>query len=145
MELRDDYDEEYIETEGTLEGTEEEEDFGFYGMENEDNKVDDIRGITDEVTELTFTNMEYPCIVFKEGVSYKKHQWRILSNMVKAVAEDKDTALYFPDSTGLVKMGMLSGRQVESFLDLVGLDNVYAYYSKDLRLEGSKIYTLCVL
>lgn len=122
-----------------------EDDFGFYGSEADDTDVKGIKGITDNVTEFTYTNMEYPCIIFKDGVSYKKHQWRILSNMVKAVADDKDTALYFPDTSGLVKMGMLSGRQVESFLDLVGIENVYAYYSKDTLLEGSKLYSLCVL
>lgn len=122
-----------------------EEDFGFYGSESDDTSVKGIKGITDNVTEFTYTNMEYPCIIFKDGVSYKKHQWRILSNMVKAVADDKDTALYFPDTSGLVKMGMLSGRQVESFLDLVGIENVYAYYSKDKLLEGSKLYSLCIL
>lgn len=121
------------------------DDFGFYGSDADEREVEEIKGITDTVTEFTFTNMEYPCIIFKDGVSYKKHQWRILSNMVKAIAPDKDTALYFPDSSGLVKMGMLSGRQVESFLDLVGIDNVYAYYSKGVMLEGSKMYSLCVL
>lgn len=123
----------------------EEEDFGFYGSEAEEGVVKDIKGITDKVTEYTYTKLEYPCIVFRDGVSYKKHQWRILSSMVKASATDKDTALYFPDSSGLVKMGMLSGRQIESFLDLVGMENVYAYYSEGVRLEGSKLYSLCVM
>lgn len=122
-----------------------EEDFGFYGEEAEDKEVDDIKGITDEVTEFTYTGLQYPCIIFNDGITFKNHKWRIIANMVKAADTDKDTALYYRDSGGLVKMGMLSGRQLESFFELVGLDNIIGFYEEGLQLEGSKLYTLCVI
>ena len=65
--------------------------------------------------------------------------------MVKAVDSDKDTALYYRDDSGLVKMGMLSGRQIESFLELVGLESVTGYFSEKEELKGSLLYTLCVM
>lgn len=120
------------------------DDFGFYGEDSDNAKVGDLSGITDKVSEFTYTDMEYPCIIFNDGATFKNHQWRIIANMVKAIDNNKDIALYYKDN-GLVKMGMLSGRQVESFLDLVGVENVYAYYSKDILLKDSKLYTLCVL
>ena len=120
------------------------DDFGFYGEEDDNPEVEDLHGMTDKVSEFTFTNLEYPCIVFKEGFTCKNHKWRIIANMVKAIDSSKDTALYYRDNGGLVKMGMLSGRQIESFLDLVGLENVSAFYDENTTLTGGKIYSLCV-
>lgn len=122
-----------------------ENDFDFYGEEAEEGKVQDIKGMTDEVTEFTYTGLQYPCIIFNSDVKFKNHQWRIIANMVKAVDSDKDTALYYRDDSGLVKMGMLSGRQIESFLELVGLESVTGYFSEKEELKGSILYTLCVM
>ena len=59
-----------------------EEDFGFYGEEAEEDKVEEIQGITENVSEFTYSSLEYPCIMFKEGFSLKNHKWKVLSNMV---------------------------------------------------------------
>lgn len=123
----------------------ENEDFGFYGEEEDESVVDDIHGITDTVTNYTYTNLQYPCIIFKEGFTLKSHKWRVISNMVKAIDKDKDTALYFKDNGNMVKLGSLSGRQVESFLELVGCENLLGYYLDGTKLEGDRLYTLCVL
>lgn len=123
----------------------DEDDFNFYGEEAEERDVKDIEGITDKVTEFTYTNLEYPCIMFKEGFSCPQHQMKVISNMVKTNTPDKDTSLYFMNGGELFKLGMLSGQQIDPLLELVGVDSLVAYYDADTKLEGDKIYTLCVL
>lgn len=125
--------------------SEEEDDFNFYGEEAEEPNVEDIHGITDKVTEFTYTKLEYPCIMFKEGFSCPQHQMKVISNMVKTMNQDKDTALYFLSGGTTYKLGMLSGKQIDPLLELVGVENLVGYYDKDTRLEGDRIYSLCVL
>lgn len=119
------------------------EDFGFYGEGNDESKVKDIQGITDTVTDYTYTNLEYPCIMLKEGFTCPKHKMKVISNMVKTTSDDKDISLYFVESGELFKIGMLGGLQVSSFIDIVGVENLVGYFLDGTKLEGSKIYTLC--
>ena len=55
----------------------------------------------------------------------------------------KDITLYFAKGKDLYKMGMISGVQVSSLIEMVNLDCIEAYYDKDTKLEGSLIYSLC--
>ena len=121
------------------------DDFGFYGEEAEEDQVEEIQGITDNVSQFTYSNLEYPCIMFKDGFSLKNHKWKVLSNMVKSLSPDKDISLYFRDESGLLKIGKISGVQVDAFLDLVGLDGVVGYYDKDTILENDRLYTLSII
>lgn len=122
-----------------------EDDFGFYDSDEDKESVDEIKGITDKVTDFTYTDIEYPSIVFNDGFSCPKHKMKVISNMVNNSEEGKDTSLYFINGGGLFKLGMLSGKQIESLLELVGVDNVFGYYLDGTRLDGDRIYTLCVL
>lgn len=122
-----------------------EEDFGFYGEEADEDRVEDIHGITDTVSKFTFTKLEYPCIMFREGFTCPQHQMKVISNMVKTNSPDKDTSLYFETGGEMFKLGMLSGRQIDPLLELVGVENLVGYYDSDTKLEGDRIYTLCVL
>lgn len=121
------------------------EDFGFYGEDEDSDSTQEINGISGTVTDFTFTNLSYPCIVFKDGFTCPKHQMQVISNMVKTVNDVKDISLYFVENNELYKIGMISGLQVSSFLEIIGTDNVYGYYDKDTRLENSKLYTLCTV
>ena len=122
-----------------------EEDFGFYGEEAEDDKVEEIQGITENVSEFTYSSLEYPCIMFKEGFSLKNHKWKVLSNMVKSISLDKDISLYFHDNGELLKIGKISGTQVNAFLDIVGMEGVVGYYDKYTLLETDRMYTLSII
>jgi hypothetical protein len=122
-----------------------EEDFGFYGEEAEEDKVEEIQGITENVSEFTYSSLEYPCIMFKEGFSLKNHKWKVLSNMVKSISPDKDISLYFHDNGELLKIGKISGTQVDAFLDIVGMEGVVGYYDKDTLLENDRLYTLSII
>lgn len=123
----------------------DDDDFGFYGEEAEENSVKDIHGITDKVSKYTYTKLEYPCIIFKSGFTCPQHQMNVISNMVRTSSPDKDTALYFENDSKLFKLGKLSGTQVDPLLELIGVENLVGYYDENTRLEGDRLYTLCVL
>lgn len=132
--------------ESILEGVENEEvdedESSFYdGCEE---SSEDVEGITGQVSSFTFTNINYPCFIFKEGSEIPKYKLRIVANMVKSGnMQDKDTSLYFLQNGDLYKIGSLSGLQIMGFIDLIGIDNLIGYASKDEKLEGSSLYCLC--
>ena len=125
-------------------------DFEFYGEGTDDTVVKDVQGITDKVTEYVYTNLSYPCIIFKKGFSCPKHQMKVLSNMVKSQGVPKDITLYFEKDNGtsqpdVFKIGTISGLQVESLLSIFDLKNLLGFYDADTPLEGSKLFVLRIL
>lgn len=132
--------------ESVLEGVENEEvdedESSFYDGCKESSE--DVEGITGQVSSFTFTNINYPCFIFREGSEIPKYKLRIVANMVKSGnMQDKDTSLYFMQNGDLYKIGSLSGLQIMGFIDLIGIDNLIGYASKDEKLEGSSLYCLC--
>lgn len=110
-----------------------------------EDKVAEIEGITDNVTDLSFTNLSYPAIIFKEGLKMPKHKVMAISNMVKSAMGNakKDITLYFQNNGELYKMGMLSGQQIMSLLQIVPREQLIAYYNDGSLLVDGKIYVLC--
>lgn len=120
----------------------------IYDGYDEEESVKDIKGITDKVTDYTFTDISFPCVIFKSGLRLEKHKVKVISNMVKSTTGSlgKDITLYFSKGDKqLYKMGMLSGIQISSLIEIVGLDNLDAFYDENTRLAGSLIYTLCTI
>ena len=117
----------------------------IYDGYSEDDEVKEIKGITDAVTDYTYTDIAFPCIIFKSGLRLEKHKVKVISNMVKSATGSvvKDITLYFAKGKDLYKMGMISGVQVGSLIEMVNLGCIEAYYDKDTKLEGSLIYSLC--
>lgn len=120
----------------------DEDESSFYkGCEE---SSEEVEGITGQVSSFTFTNINYPCFIFKEGSEIPKYKLRIVANMVKSGnMQDKDTSLYFIQNGDLYKIGSLSGLQIMGFIDLIGADNMIGYASKDEKLEGASLYCLC--
>ena len=118
-------------------------DFDFYGDGTDESKVKDIHGITDTVTEYSYSNLQYPCIIFVEGFKCPKHKMQVLSNMIKSKGIIKDIALYFKQSDGVYKIGEIGGIQVNSLLDCIGVDSLLGFYDESTELIGSKLYALC--
>lgn len=118
------------------------DDFGFYGEENEQEEVKDIRGITDEVSKYVYSGMQFPCVCLNADITLPKHKWVIISKLVKQGAVEKDIGVYMIRNGELFKAGSLSGIQVKAFIDIVGLENIFGYYNKETKLEGDKIYVL---
>lgn len=118
------------------------EDFEFYGKGTEKEEVKDIKGITDTVSEYVYSSMEYPCICLKPNLILPKHKWGIISKLSKSSGSDKNIFLYIIRKNEMFKIGKLSGIQVKSFIDIVGLDNLFGFYSKDKKLENDRLYVL---
>ena len=118
-------------------------DFDFYGDGTDESEVKDIHGITDTVTEYSYSNLQYPCIIFAEGFKCPKHKMQVLSNMIKSKGIIKDIALYFKQSDGVYKIGEIGGIQVNSLLDCIGVDSLLGFYDEATELSGSKLYALC--
>lgn len=120
----------------------EERDFDFY-EESEDEEVV-LQGVTGKVTSYTFTNMSYPCIIFKPTFSCQNHQLRVIQNMIKSGNRSlKDIAVYFAKETELFKVGELSGLQIGALLDMVGVDCLDGYFDESSPISGSLLYSLC--
>lgn len=115
----------------------------FYGEQSDDVTVS-LPGITDKVVNYTYTGMSFPCVILKDGFKCPEHKMIVLSKMVKmGSVEVKDINLYFSDNGELYKIGMLSGMQVKPFLDIVGVENIHAFYDDGSELKGDKVYVLC--
>lgn len=134
------------------------DDCSFYEGE-EDAKGKDIEGITGDVTNYTYTNVTYPCVIFKEGFRCPKHKMTVISHMVKPPmrrrgielgtiqnpTEDTSVSLYFSQKGEVFKMGALNGMQIGAFLDLVGTDSVNGYYDESTPLNDDHLYALCTV
>ena len=117
-------------------------DFGFYGDSSDDTIVEDIQGITDGITSYSYTGVEYPCLVLRDGFSCPKHRMEVIAKMVRTSGDDKDISLYFNNSGETYKLGNISGKQVKAFLDIVGTDNVIGFLSKDTAISNDMLYVL---
>lgn len=115
----------------------------FYGSEEEEEV--EVKGISGNVSSFTYTDLSYPCIIFKEGFACPKHQLIVISNMVKSSGANKDISLYFNKEGELYKIGNINGMQVNAFLEIVGTENIFGYYDAETRLEDDRLYTLCTL
>lgn len=117
------------------------EEFDFYEDSKEEEKIEK-KGITGDVTNFTFTGMQYPCILFNEDFQCPKHKLNVIKNMVGSAVGTKDISLYFINNQELFKIGMIDGLQINFFLEVVGEQNVTAYYDAKTPLRGGLIYTL---
>lgn len=141
MRFTDEYDgvyEEGLEDPEDLEG-----DFSMYeGYSGE--STHGIKGVTDEVTRYTFTDRKYPYILVKDMTVLPRHKLDLIKNMVSSgVMANKDVHVYIKMSDGVYSIGMLSGMQVEHFIDAVGEDNLVGAFDGSTELSGSLLYTLC--
>lgn len=119
------------------------EDFGFYGEEAEKEEVRDIKGVTDEVSKFVYTDMKFPCICLNADIKLPKHKWLIISKLVKqGGSSEKDISVYMIRDGELYKAGALSGIQIKSFIDIIGLENMFGYQNKKIKLLGDKLYVL---
>lgn len=110
-----------------------------------EDEVSEMEGITDKVTNYTYTKLEYPCLLFRKGVQLEKHKVQVVSNMVnsKTLGSSKDISLYLSNNGELFKIGKISGVQVLPLLEIIGEENLQGFLDKDTELKGSLIYTLC--
>ena len=66
--------------------------------------------------------------------------------MIKSAVDFKGETMKVYINSGqneLLSLGGVSGKQVRYVIDLLGRDNITAWYNKETLLEGDLIYTLC--
>lgn len=122
---------------------ENDKDFDFYeGNDLEDSTVKDIKGLTDTVSKYVYSKMNFPCICLNENLKLPKSKWLLISKLVKQGAEDKNISVYMIRNGELLKAGSLAGSQIIPFIDVLGIENLFGYYSKDKELRGDRLYVL---
>ena len=117
----------------------------LYDGYSEEDEISDIEGITDKVTDYTYTGLSYPCVIFKQGIALEKHKVNIISNMVKTSVPgiEKDISLYFENDSQLYKLGSISGIQMIALIEISGRESLIAFSEENVELKDSLIYTLC--
>lgn len=128
------------------------EEFNFYEESNtrdtantgyDEVEVRDIKGVTDSVSEYVFVDMEYPNVCLKADLVLPKHKWEVISKLSQIGGNvDKNISLYIVRNDELYKIGALSGVQIKSFLDIVGIENIVGHHKDGRELVGSKLYVL---
>lgn len=117
-------------------------DYNEFNDDLDDDKVEGIRGITDEVSKFSYVDMDFPFICLQGNIQMPKHKWIIVSKLVKQVSSDKGISFYIQRGGNIYKAGSLARSQVKALIDIVGLENLFGFYSKDKKLEGDRLYVL---
>lgn len=97
------------------------------------------------VDRYSLAELEYPCLVLNT-TDFAKHKIKALSEMIKSAIDFKGETMKVYINSGqneLLSLGGVSGKQVRYVIDLLGRDNITAWYNKETLLEGDLIYTLC--
>lgn len=125
-------------------------------VEDEEGVVTPIeKGITEEefedtpkevvntVERYSSTELAYPCFVLDGSEVFPKHIISGLTKMIESSLTIEDTIKVYVSIDGnLSSIGGVSSLQVKAIIDLLGRDNITAYYEKGYVLTGDLIYTL---
>ena len=109
-------------------------------LESEKNEVS-----SQVVDRYSLAELEYPCLVLNT-TDFAKHKIKALSEMIKSAIDFKGETMKVYINSGqneLLSLGGVSGKQVRYVIDLLGRDNITAWYNEKTLLEGDLIYTLC--
>lgn len=117
-------------------------EFEFYEGDPDVDEVQELKGITDEISTMTFTGLSFPCMVIKENFSCPKHRMMVISNMVKQRSLDKDICLYFSQSGELFKLGSISGQQIKVLIDIIGKEFLEGFLDAKTKLCDDMLYVL---
>lgn len=119
------------------------EDFSFYSESSNEDEVKEIKGITDVVTKYVYKNMEYPCLCLNEDIVLPRSKWIVLKKFTEQGSMgDKNISLYLIRKGELLRIGGISPIQVKAVVGVVGMDNMFGFYNKNKKLEGSMLYVL---
>ena len=91
------------------------------------------------------SDISYPCFVLNGSGVFPKHVVSALSRMIESSLSLEDTIkVYVSNGDELLSLGGISSLQVKAVIDLLGRENISAYYEKGYLLEGDLIYTLSI-
>lgn len=91
------------------------------------------------------SDISYPCFVLNGSGVFPKHVVSALSRMIESSLSLEDTIkVYVSNGDELLSLGGISSLQVKAVIDLLGRENISAYYEKGYLLDGDLIYTLSI-
>lgn len=91
------------------------------------------------------SDISYPCFVLNGSGVFPKHVVSALSRMIESSLSLEDTIkVYVSNGDELLSLGGISSLQVKAVIDLLGRENISAYYEEGYLLEGDLIYTLSI-
>lgn len=95
----------------------------------------------ESVSRYVKADLNFPCLVIKQGFNAQKHRWMLISNIVKS-SKKSDVGLYLDNGDKKMKLGTVGGSQVRALIEILGEDNLSGYYDDGRELVGSKLFVL---
>lgn len=95
----------------------------------------------ESVSRYAKADLNFPCLVIKQGFNAQKHRWMLISNIVKS-SKKSDVGLYLDNGDKKMKLGTVGGSQVRTLIEILGEDNLSGYYDDGRELVGSKLFVL---
>lgn len=95
----------------------------------------------ESVSRYVKADLNFPCLVIKQGFNAQKHRWMLISNIVKS-SKKSDVGLYLDNGDKKMKLGTVGGSQVRTLIEILGEDNLSGYYDDGRELVGSKLFVL---
>lgn len=113
--------------------------------ESSEDVVEESKPTEATIERYSSSDISYPCFVLNGSGVFPKHVVSALSRMIESSLSLEDTIkVYVSNGKELLSLGGISSLQVKAVIDLLGRDNIKAYYEKDYLLEGDLIYTLSI-
>lgn len=124
-----------------LGGSIEDEKVIAESTEESSSKKDNLK--SSGVERYSSTGMEYPCFILSSSVSFPKHVITALSRMIESSLDlDNLIKVYIESNSEMLSLGGISPIQVKAAIDLLGRENIEAYFSKEYLLSDDLIYVL---
>ena len=95
----------------------------------------------ESVSRYAKADLNFPCLVIKQGFNAQKHRWMLISNIVKS-SKKSDVGLYLDNGDKKMKLGTVGGSHVRTLIEILGEDNLSGYYDDGRELVGSKLFVL---
>ena len=107
--------------------------------------VEESKPTETTIERYSSSDISYPCFVLNGSGVFPKHVVSALSRMIESSLSLEDTIkVYVSNGNELLSLGGISSLQVKAVIDLLGRENISAYYEKGYLLDGDLIYTLSI-
>lgn len=105
------------------------------------------KGITGTVTRGAIEKCNFPCIILYSTTeeALPRYKLNVLSAMIKTgenIVIDKPIYLYLTNGAKVIKLGMVSDRQIKGIYDLFEGNKMDVYLNKDRMLNEEYRYIL---
>lgn len=113
--------------------------------ESSEDLVEESKPTETTIERYSSSDISYPCFVLNGSGVFPKHVVSALSRMIESSLSLEDTIkVYVSNGDELLSLGGISSLQVKAVIDLLGRENISAYYEEGYLLKGDLIYTLSI-